>query len=54
MKKIINRIGKGYVGIVLLWIFSTILIGRITWLTGIAGLVIAGYIVYRLKGGDEP
>lgn len=39
--------------VILLWIFSTILIGRITWLTGIAGLVIAGYTVHRLKGGDE-
>ena len=48
MKKIINRIGKGYLGIVALWIASVAVNGHINALTIITGMGVIGYIAYKV------
>lgn len=48
MKKIINRIGKGYLSIVALWIASVVANGTINPLTIITGIGVIGYIAYRV------
>ena len=47
MKKLINRIGKGYLGIVSLWLATVITSGQINVLTIVTGICIIGYIVYK-------
>lgn len=47
MKKIMKRIGKGYLIIVLLWLALVVINRHITPLTIATGVCILGYAIYK-------
>lgn len=49
MKDFVNKIGKLYLAVVLLWAVSVAASGQVTPFTAVTGLLVVSYLIYKYK-----